>query len=227
MQRVNELSGNIVAPYSVFYGTVRWQEELLTEIQPLGDCCPDADWILAGFIETHFHGMREYSAEVPEDLKKIPAIAPQNGVTMICPSFSCAPESALICLLETVRDLMRGIRTGAKVAGSHLEGPFLNPAQVGGMAPSQLRLPDMDEMKRYLDAADGTLKIVTIAPELPRALDVVRFLNTKKVAVMSGHSACPPELYEEAVAAGISRFCHLFDAYDDPVTTDGIRRPAE
>ncbi|QIA26587.1 N-acetylglucosamine-6-phosphate deacetylase [Thermaerobacter sp. PB12/4term] len=101
---------------------------------------------------------------------------------------------------------------GARPLGLHLEGPFLNPRKPGAMRPEWMVPPDAGRLQLLLDRARGTVRRVTLAPELPRALDLVRHLRRLGVVVAAGHSEAS---YGEAVAAfhaGVTLGNHIFNA---------------
>ena len=220
------LEGNIVTENDVFHGRLYFQNSVITAIEKTGEMQNGTDWILAGFIDVHLHGLGIYDAWSRENIIGMAEFAPSKGTTRFCPAFSCAEKERLLDILTTVRDLVRNPPPGAKIIGSHLEGPWLNPANKGGMIEKMLRQPSIAEANDYLKASDGTLRLVTIAPELPGALDVIRLLNAADVRVSAGHTGCPPEKLTAAVDAGISQMCHLFDAYDLPADPGGVRHPA-
>ena len=221
-----KLTGNIVSGSRFFSGEINWENGKILSVTPKGTPVDGADLILPGFIDVHLHGLGEFSTMTPEDVRGMAAFAPACGITALLPTFASAPEAFFLEMLAAVRKMCAGAAEGAVIAGAHLEGPFLSYAFKGGMVPEMLRMPDISEVKRWLDAAQGTLKLVTIAPELPGAEEVIRLLASHGVTVSSGHSACPPELFARCVEWGVSQVCHLFDAYDLPANPEGVRRPA-
>jgi N-acetylglucosamine-6-phosphate deacetylase len=96
--------------------------------------------------------------------------------------------------------------------GIHLEGPYLKPARRGAHLKRNLRRPSVREFARYVRAADGLLKMITIAPELPGALDVVREARRAGVIVSIGHSDATREEAVQAFRAGASHVTHIFNA---------------
>ena len=117
---------------------------------------------------------------------------------------SDTPER-MLAFVETVRELIRNPRPGCvKIAGSHLEGPYMDFGHKGGMNPALIRDPDPAEVRKLLDAAQGTLKIMTISPELPGALEVTRMLAAEGVLVSGGHTGLAPDKVEDFIAAGFS-----------------------
>ena len=223
-----ELIGNIVTLESHFHGRLTWnQEGIISSIERLGDYQPGMDWILAGFIDIHLHGLGPYNTESQEGILGMAAFAPTVGTTMLCPTLSCAPEEIMLEQLRIIAHLSKhSVTPGARIAGCHSEGPWLNPIYKGGMVHEHIRTASIREAQAFLDAAQGTLKLLTMAPEMPGALEVVRFLCAHGVQVSCGHSGLPTWLYEDAIQAGITQFCHLFDAYPCPVSHEGVRQPA-
>ncbi len=219
-------TGNIVTETDVFYGTISWNDGIIISLENKGAFHEGEPLILAGFIDVHLHGLGPHKAETSEGCKGMAEYAPCTGCTMLCPTLVCAPQDYLLEMIAAIRDLAKMPVKGAVIAGSHAEGPWLNPVHKGGMNHLMMRPPSIEEAQAFLDAAQGTLKIVTLAPEMPGALDVVHFLAAHNVTVSAGHTGCPPEWLEEAVEAGVSELCHLFDVYACPVASEGVRCPA-
>ena len=101
-------------------------------------------------------------------------------------------------------------RGGARVLGTHIEGPFLSPARRGTHDPSAIRPPDLAELRRWLDAGD--VAIVTLAPELPDADAIVRELVARDVVAAIGHSDATWHEADAAIRAGARLGTHLFNA---------------
>ncbi|MBO7148032.1 MAG: amidohydrolase family protein [Lentisphaeria bacterium] len=219
-------TGNIITHEEMFFGTIEWQDQKITKIEKNGPFREEADRILAGFIEVHHHGTGPYTVESAGDIRGMAEFAPQCGTTTLCPTQASATREFFVKILRETAAIAKAEPLGAKIAGTHMEGPFLDLKFKGGMIPEMLRLPTIEEVRDYLEAADGTLKIMTIAPELPGALKVIRFLKENGVTVSAGHTNCPPEFLGEAIDAGLSQMCHLFDAYDCPTSPEGVRLPA-
>ena len=223
---MKKITGNMVSSNEYFFGELTIENNIITRVRKISAPETDADITLPGFIDTHLHGLGEYSAESPEGIRGMAAFAPVCGTTAIVPTFASEPEKFYTEMLAAVRDMVRTPPPGARIPGCHMEGPFLSHRFKGGMVEEKLRLPSVELMEKFLDIAQGTLKIVTIAPELPGAKEVIELLCRNRVVVSAGHTDCPPELVPETISWGISRVCHLFDAWDSPETKGGVRQAA-
>lgn len=222
-----KLQGNIVAAGRMGYGKIEWAEQKITRIELREDVQPDEPWILPGFVELHLHGIGPHNVEEGEPgVRGMAAFAATRGTTRMAPAYSCAPHAEMLEWTAVVRELVEDPPEGARIVGSHLEGPWLSARFGGGMKPDQIRMPDLAQAQEFLDAAQGTLKLMTIAPELPGSLPVIKLMRSHGVTVSLGHSDCPPDFFSTAVQAGVSQVCHLFDAYDVPVASRGVRQPA-
>jgi N-acetylglucosamine-6-phosphate deacetylase len=127
----------------------------------------------------------------------------ETGVTAYLPTLITAPESALAASLREVPRETRGPR----ILGVHVEGPFLAAARMGTHLLEGRLDPDPDVLERLLDA--GPVRLVTLAPELPGALDL---LNARGVAVSCGHTDATAEEAEAAFDRGALAVTHLFNA---------------
>ena len=102
-------------------------------------------------------------------------------------------------------------RSGATLLGFHVEGPFFNVEKRGMHAPDKVSLPSIEITKDLLEAGRGQIKIMTLAPELPKALDVIRFLKSQNVIASMGHTMASYDEAETAIAAGATMATHLFN----------------
>jgi N-acetylglucosamine-6-phosphate deacetylase len=136
---------------------------------------------------------------------------PETGVTGFVPTFISAPVPVLAAALRRTAGLLPG-PGGARVLGVHVEGPFLSPRRHGAHDPALLRHPTPGAVEELLGAAPGLLRMHTLAPELPGALDTVRELAAAGVVVCIGHSDATAAQAEAAADAGARMVTHLFNA---------------
>jgi N-acetylglucosamine-6-phosphate deacetylase len=166
-----------------------------------------------GLVDIHFHGQAGYDvmSENPEDILGLSLHLKAQGLAGFLATFVSSSKEDFIRSLETVKKI-QGREKGAKILGVHLEGPFLHADRKGAHNPKHLRPPDLAEIKEWIAAGEGIVKLVTIAPELPGAHDAVRFLVKKGVRVSMGHSTATFEQAAEAKKVGVRSVTHLFNA---------------
>lgn len=219
-----EFQGNIISGKNAAFGKILFSGNIIEKIEFSGNVRDDADWIVPGFIDTHIHGLGDGEA-VGDGIRIMAEFAPSTGMTGIVPALATATSELSIQYLQTIRKNSMVLR-GARVLGAHLEGPFLELAHSGGMDRTQLRNPDISEVKEWLAVAGNSLKIVTLAPELPGAEAVIKLLKDNQVAVALGHTGMSVEQLPAAVKAGVSRVCHLYDAYSGRIVDGGVSQVA-
>lgn len=130
----------------------------------------------------------------------------ETGVTSYLPTFITAAEDDL---REALRAVPSGLR-GPRILGVHLEGPFLSPQRLGTHPTSLRRDPDPAVLERLLDA--GPVRLVTLAPELPGALELVDLLRARGIAVSLGHTDATAEEADAAFDRGAGAVTHIFNA---------------
>jgi N-acetylglucosamine-6-phosphate deacetylase len=163
-----------------------------------------------GFVDVHIHGGG--GAELsggPEAVSRVLRAHRAHGTTRSMLSLVSAPVDELVALLT---ELAPVVRADPLLLGVHLEGPFLSPDNRGAHDPTALTAPTAEAIEALLDAADGTLTVVTIAPELPGALEAVRRLVAAGVRVAVGHTTADLETAGAAFDAGASLLTHTFNA---------------
>jgi len=101
---------------------------------------------------------------------------------------------------------------GARILGLHLEGPYINPEKRGAQNPKYIRAPKIKEIMQYYNASKQYLKMITLAPEITSALDIISILVRLGITVSLGHSNADYEVAKKAIEKGASRATHLFNA---------------
>ena len=99
-----------------------------------------------------------------------------------------------------------------EIAGIHLEGPYLSHNRCGAHEPTLLRLPNLDEIKSLLDVGHGAIAMVTIAPELPGAIEVIKYLEKNRIIAAIGHTDGDANDASAAIEAGASVVTHFTNA---------------
>ena len=133
---------------------------------------------------------------------------PHSGVTSFLPTIISGPRSRTRSMLEALRARPTGY-CGAEPLGAHFEGPMLNPRHSGAHRHEHLTGVSADVINDWYRSAGVTM--VTVAPELANALDVIVELNRRGIVVAAGHSAATGDETLAAIAAGVSTVTHLFN----------------
>jgi N-acetylglucosamine-6-phosphate deacetylase len=171
-------------------------------------------WLLPGYIDLHMHGGGGHSvADSIEAMQEAVAFHQRHGTTATLVSLMTAPEPELIEQLAWAAELVRrGPTPRGRVLGSHLEGPFLSAARCGAQNAAHMRTPDSGMLERLRAAAGRALRMITIAPELRGALQMIETLRGSGIVVALGHSDASYEQAIDAIRAGASHATHLFNA---------------
>ncbi|WP_232822003.1 N-acetylglucosamine-6-phosphate deacetylase [Desertihabitans aurantiacus] len=166
--------------------------------------------VVPGFVDTHVHGGggASFSTTDPDEVRTVVETHARGGTTTTMASLVTAEIGVLV---EQVRTLVPLVRSG-ELAGIHLEGPFLSEQRCGAHDPALLVDPSPERLEPLLDAAQGTLAMVTLAPERPHATEAVRRLREAGVRVAVGHTTADEQLAARTVEAGATVATHLFNA---------------
>ena len=177
--------------------------------EPPGPAARRAHWALPGFIDMHVHGGggASFTEGGPDDARRAAAFHRAHGTTRTLASLVTAPVDRLERRVAMLADLAdEGV-----IDGIHLEGPFLSAARCGAQDPRYLTAPDVTTFARLHAASRGWLAMITIAPELPGAAEVIRAAAAAGVIAAAGHTDASAEVTAEAVDAGITHATHLFN----------------
>jgi N-acetylglucosamine-6-phosphate deacetylase len=164
-------------------------------------------WALPGFIDLHVHGGggASFTEGDADDARRAAAFHRAHGTTRIVASLVTAP----VAELESRLKMLAALAGEGVIDGLHLEGPFLSAARCGAQDPRYLIAPDVAVFHALNVAAGGWLKMITIAPELPGAFDLIAAATEAGVIAAAGHTDATAEVTARAVAAGVSHATHL------------------
>ncbi|MET4782093.1 N-acetylglucosamine-6-phosphate deacetylase [Glaciihabitans sp. UYNi722] len=165
--------------------------------------------VVPGFVDIHSHGAVgvDFGSADQDGARAILGYHASRGTTRMLASVATAPLDSLD---EAVRRLRPLVEDGS-LAGIHLEGPYLSPARRGAHDPELLRLPSLDEIRRLVSTGGGAIRMVTIAPELEGAEEVIRWLVEQGITVALGHSDADAATARVAIGWGASVVTHLFN----------------
>jgi N-acetylglucosamine-6-phosphate deacetylase len=177
--------------------------------------------LVPGFVDIHMHGGAglDLMRALPSDLPRLGRFLTTHGVTGYFPTTVAAPLDATCAALGRLADAIEAAATAtdgnsvqARPLGIHLEGPFLSHKRRGVHPPENLLTPTVEIFERLWQAARGHVRMLTIAPEISGAMEVIAEAARRKVCVSIGHSDAEMPVAQDAVKAGARHATHTFNA---------------
>ncbi|MGP3927746.1 N-acetylglucosamine-6-phosphate deacetylase [Streptomyces sp. 8N616] len=171
---------------------------------------PSDHWIVPGFVDIHVHGGggASFSAGTAEQALEVVATHRHHGTTTMVASTVTGDLDDLAHQASALSELVEQ----GDLAGIHFEGPFIARNRCGAHEPTLLRDPDPADVRKLVDAARGTARMMTLAPELPGGLESVRLLADHGVIAAVGHTDGSYDATLAAIEAGATVATHLFNA---------------
>ncbi len=169
--------------------------------------------LIPGLIDLHIHGANglDMMDGTEESIMEVSRSCAATGCTSFLATSVTSSLPQLLKMIEAVK-AVKGKEPGARIAGMHLEGPYLHPKRKGMQNETHLRHPDIGEMNSILQAGGDLIKMVTIAPELPGGFQLIKFLKEKGIIVSIAHSEANYDEALEAFSCGASHITHCFNA---------------
>jgi len=174
------------------------------------------NYLAPGFIDLHVHGAlgRDTMEASTEAFQAICDYHASGGTTSLLVTTATAPIDKLVEVLNAVRDYVRRAQrsrpTIKRIAGVHVEGPFISKAKCGAQRAEFIQSPSRTSIQQLLDHAD-VIKRITIAPELPGAPEAIENFHTHGISVSGGHSDAWDEEAREGFARGMRSVTHTFN----------------
>jgi N-acetylglucosamine-6-phosphate deacetylase len=170
--------------------------------------------LIPGFVDIHSHGGAGFyfSDLSPENVAAARNTHLAHGTTTHIASLVTEPIGVLE---EQILRLVPMVNAGV-FEGIHLEGPYLSHARCGAHEPSLLRSPSIDELSALLEAGQGSISMVTLAPELDGGIEAVEYLTSRGVTVALGHSQADAATTNAAFAAGAKLITHFSNGMPKP-----------
>ena len=169
--------------------------------------------IVPGFIDVHTHGAYGFDTNDAEEegLRNWMKHIPEEGVTGICPTTITQTEEVLTKAVKNVAKVVEEGYEGAEILGIHFEGPYLDMVYKGAQPEQCIVKPDVEQFKRYQKAANGLIKIITMATERDENFELTKYCAANDVRVSIGHSAATIEEAGMAIANGATSMTHIFN----------------
>ena len=189
----------------------------IAAIHPYGTYTADRDYedrrIVPGFIDVHTHGAYGFDTNDadPEGLRNWAKSIVSEGITGFLPTTITQSEKVLTEALKNVANVVREGYEGARILGIHFEGPYLDQKFKGAQPEQYCVSPDLEQFKRYLEASEGLIRIVTMACEHDEGYRLTRFLCEKGIVPSLGHSSATFDQAVMAFANGARSVTHVYN----------------
>ena len=203
-------ANRVVTPDGVLHnGFVRVDGDRIAEVGAGRAGEPAAAWLVPGFVDMHNHGGggHTFTTGDPVAARQAAAFHLAHGTTTLLASLVTAPYALMLAATEAYAPLV----ASGVLAGIHYEGPYLSRIRGGAQNPAHLREPSTMELEALLETGEDSVRMVTLAPELPGALDAVRLLVACGVVAAVGHTDATYAQTLAAFDAGASVATHLFN----------------
>ena len=170
------------------------------------------------FFDIHVHGAAGHDVmeATPEALGAVGAFLASRGVAHFLPTTVTAPLDKTLRALEGIANVIEstadGVAPVARPLGIHLEGPFISHAKRGVHAERDLQPAKVSIFQKLQQAARGHIKLMTVAPELPEALELIEYAVAEGTQVSIGHSDATATEARAAIVAGAASATHTFNA---------------
>jgi N-acetylglucosamine-6-phosphate deacetylase len=174
-----------------------------------------SQWIVTpNFIDPHIHGAGglDVMAGTWETLNKVGQTVARHGTTLFLPTTVSAPSETLTATIEKLGESLKRDFDGARPAGIHLEGPFINSSRRGTHQPSNIVPPDQELLYKWIRAANGAIRLITLAPEIDGNPMIAAVAGNYGIHVAMGHSNASFEEASTAARRGVCYAVHTFNA---------------
>lgn len=210
-------NARVVTPSGVVDGALTVAGDRIAGVGPAtGGAGVDLDgaWVVPGFVDIHTHGGggATYTTGDADEARQVAAFHLRHGTTTTLASLVTSPVELIRAATEAYAPLVaEGV-----IAGVHYEGPYLSHIRCGAQNPDHLREPDVAELAGLLDVGGGAVRMVTIAPELPGAIEAIAMLAARGVVAAVGHTDATYEQALAGLAAGATVGTHVFNGMRPP-----------
>ncbi|WP_410771904.1 N-acetylglucosamine-6-phosphate deacetylase [Fontibacillus sp. BL9] len=220
------IHADVVTPRGIFHdGAVAVRDGLITYVGSTAGIPAGADnavevidargaYVLPGFIDVHVHGgmLEDFSEPSKKAFDAITKLHCSQGTTSMLATTMTLPKDVIDTVLEEVHRYINSDMPYAKLAGVHLEGPFISPKWPGAQNPAHIVPPNRSWVEAWEEQYPGLIKQVTFAPEREGAHELIKFLREKGIVAAAGHTDATYEEIMAAVEVGLHHAVHTFNA---------------
>ena len=182
----------------------------------------EGDIIAPGYLDIHIQGCNGFDFIDTDSagVKRILEGALKGGATQILPTITISKnDTDLKRFKATIKAISENLnyKDGAEIAGIHLEGPYLNIEKRGGFPPDFIKPPSLTEFKEIISiikdfCGDNFLKLITIAPEINGAVEIIKYALDMGISVAIGHTTASYDLVVKMFSIGVNHITHIFNA---------------
>lgn len=220
------IGADIITPFRIVKnGTLSTKKGKIYHVGPqydydktdtLNEIDVSGKYIVPGFIDLLVHGGAGgfgFSDNSIDSITKISKYFLEQGSTGLLASLHAKPKDDLLADLDRVGEYIIENPT-SNIIGIHMEGPYLNEELKGAMNPNYLWQPSIESFQEMWRASHKTIKMMTISPELPGALEVIREASFNGIVCSIGHSKASYEIVDLAIDNGAAHITHMFNAME-------------
>lgn len=197
-------------------------DRMIQSVRP-AERLPDSPYIAPGFVDLQVNGFAGVDFNNPEappdDIARAVEAILHTGVTRFLPTVITGPPDQMLACLRNLHRAQTTLPHGHSIAGFHVEGPHISPDDgPRGAHPKQwVRAPDLTEFGRWQEATEGNIRLVTLSPHWPEAIEYIRALSAQGVTVSVGHTIGKGDSIRFASMIGATMSTHLGNAAPNPL----------
>lgn len=172
------------------------------------------EYIVPGYVDIHVHGGGG-SDVMDGDYEAINQIAISHshfGTTSFLPTTMTMSKDKIIRSLRSICEAVKKGTAGAEILGIHMEGPYINPEKKGAQKEEEIKKISIDEFSEFNQASGNLIRLVTIAPEMPGAIGLIKYLYEQGIITSVGHTNATYVQTQAGIRAGLSHVTHTFNA---------------
>lgn len=171
----------------------------------------NSDYAISGFVDIHTHGFCGCQCDSTDidELHNLALEYARRGTVGFCATLSTRSLDAYIPIIEAYREAFQGEYYGARFLGLHLEGPYVNPDMVPLRNQTNVETIDLNELEKFMKHYHDMISIMTIAPELPNAMEAIRILHRYGIIVSLGYSCADYDTAIKAIDEGATHITYL------------------
>jgi len=171
-------------------------------------------FVVPGFIDIHVHGGggSDVMDGGYEAVKQVAATHSRFGTTAFLPTTMTMSKDKIIESLKSIHEAFIKGTGAAEILGVNLEGPYISSEKKGAQKEKDIKKASIEEFLEFNQASGNLIRIVTIAPEMPGAIDLIRWLHKNRIIASVGHSNATYKQVQEGIKAGLTHVTHTFNA---------------